>query len=133
MGALLTSLERGPWSGIGYSFYRHNGEDASRSKKGDSFFVGGGMAYTPGENFKTGRLVSYQLGISFEAYLKDQINGSPDAGTGGQELLLHPTVVWSPGHRVLFFGVVSVPAWRDFRNTSSQDRFRVGFGTVFFW
>ena len=66
-------------------------EDAEGNKDGDNFFVGGGLAYTPNEDFHTGRLFSYQAGWSFEHYSRDRINGREDSNTGGNEFLLHPT------------------------------------------
>jgi hypothetical protein len=133
MAAGLASLERGKWSGIGYTVVRFNAENSEASKDGDHVFLGGGFAYTPNEDFQTGRLFSYQLGWSFEHYAQDRVNGQHDLNSGGDELLLHPTFVYSPGHAVLFFGVVSVPVWRDFNDAAAQDRFRLGTGVLFSW
>jgi hypothetical protein len=64
-GGALGSLEKGSWSGIAYTYYRHNSPDTTGSKKGNSIFVGGGLAFTPGEDLTTGKLISYQLGWSY--------------------------------------------------------------------
>jgi hypothetical protein len=133
MAAVLGSLERGKWSALGYSVARFNVEDSDGNKDGDNLFLGGGLAYTPGENFETGRLISYQAGWSFEHYAPDRVNGQPAPNTGGNEFLLHPTVAFSPGHGVLFFGVLSVPLWHDFREPAAQDAYRFGTGVMYAW
>ncbi len=133
LGGALGSLEKGAWSGIAYTYYRHNSPDGTGSKKGDNIFVGGGLAFTPGEDFTTGKLISYQLGWSYETYLRDRVGGTDDPNTGGRELLVHPTLVYSPGRGLMFFGLVSLPVWRDFRDPVAQDRFRVGTGVIYAW
>ena len=133
LGGALGSLEKGAWSGIAYTYYRHNSPDKTGSKKGDNIFVGGGLAFTPGEDFTSGKLISYQLGCSYEVYLRDRVGGTDDPNTGGRELLVHPTLVYSPGHGLMFFGLVSLPVWRDFRDPVAQDRFRVGTGVIYAW
>ena len=133
MGAVLGSLERGKWSAIGYTVARFNIEDSDDNKDGNNLFVGGGLAYTPRENFQTGRLFSYQNGWAFEHYSRDRAQGQTDPNTGGNEFLLHPTLVYSPGRNVLFFGIVSVPVWRDFKDSSAQDSYRLGAGVVYAW
>jgi hypothetical protein len=133
MAALLGSLEWGKWSTIGYSVMRFNVEDSEGNKDGDNLFLGGGLAYTPNENFRTGRLISYQAGWSLEHYGPDHVNGQRAPNTGGNEFLLHPTLVYSPGHNLLFFGIISVPVWRDFRDIAAQDAYRFGTGVVYAW
>jgi hypothetical protein len=133
MGAVLGSLEWGKWSAIGYTVARFNVEDSEGNKDGNNVFLGGGLAFTPNEDFQTGRLISYQAGWSFEHYSRHRIAGRPAHNTGGEEFLLHPTVVYSPGHRLLFFGIVSVPLWRDFQDPAQQDAYRFGTGVVYAW
>jgi hypothetical protein len=133
MAALLGSLERGAWSAIGFSVVRCNLEDATGDKDGDTVFTGGGLAYTPGEDFQTGRLISYQAGWSFEHYARDRAAGRLDPNSGGDELLLHPTVVYSPGHGLLWFGMASLPVWRSFQDPTAEDRYRFGTGVVYGW
>jgi hypothetical protein len=133
MAAVLGSLERGEWSAIGYSVMRFNVEDSEGNKDGDNLFLGGGLAYTPSENFQTGRLISYQAGWSFEHYARDRVNGQTARNTGGNEFLLHPTVVYSPGHGLLLFGMVSAPLWRVFEDSAEQDAYRFGTGVVYAW
>ncbi|TLY37051.1 MAG: hypothetical protein E6K60_06015 [Nitrospirae bacterium] len=133
LGGALGSLEKGAWSGIAYTYYRRNSPDKTDSKRGDNIFVGGGLAYTPGEDVTTGKLISYQVGWSYETYLRNRVAGAGDPNTGGKELLVHPTLVYSPGHGVVFFGLVSVPVWRDFKDPVEQDRFRLGTGVIYAW
>jgi hypothetical protein len=133
LGAVLGSLERGNWSAIGYTVARFNVEGSEGNKDGDNLFLGGGLAYTPNEDFKTGRLFSYQAGWSFEHYSRDRVEGRPDPNTGGDEFLLHPTLVYSPGHDLLFFGIVSLPVWRDFKDPAAQDGYRFGTGVLYTW
>jgi hypothetical protein len=133
MAAVLGSLERGRWSAIGYSVVRFNVEDSEGNKDGNNLFLGAGLAYTPSENFRTGRLISYQAGWSFEHYAHDRVNGQAAPNTGGNEFLLHPTVAYSPGHGLLLFGSVSVPLWRMFEDSAEQDAYRFGTGVVYAW
>ena len=133
MGAVLASLERGKWSAIGYTVAHVNVEDSEGHKDGDTLFVGGGLAFTPNEDFDSGRLISYQAGWSFEHYSRDWAHGGPDVNTGGDEFLLHPTLVYSPGHNVLVFGIVSVPVWRAFKDAAAQDAYRFGAGVLYAW
>jgi hypothetical protein len=95
--------------------------------------VGGGLAYTPNEDFGTGRLVSFQAGWSFEHYARDRVAAQTDSNSGGDELLLHPTLVYSPGQSLLMFGIVSLPVWRHFEDRASEDVFRFGTGVVYAW
>lgn len=69
----------------------------------------------------------------FEHLGRDRINGQPSAGTGDSVLFLHPTFVYSPGHDRLFFGMVSVPVRRDFKDPASQDGHRFGTGVLYGW
>jgi hypothetical protein len=48
-------------------------------------------------------------------------------------MLIHPTLVYSPGHGLLFFANVSVPVWRDFKDPAAQDAVRFGTGMIYAW
>ncbi|MGH2568529.1 MAG: hypothetical protein ACRDGA_09335 [Bacteroidota bacterium] len=133
MVGVLGSFERDEWSTIGYAYYRHHGRNVDDSRAGYNLFLGGGLAYTPFEDHNTGRLISYQLGVSYEIYGTDDFASGKDMTTGGKGLLLHPTVVYSPGQHVLFFGQVSAPVWQQYRAELDRDRFRVGVGVVYAW
>lgn len=127
MGAMMGSLEYGPFSGILYSFYRHNAANLL-DKSGDNLFLGGGIAYTPVDDQN---LLSFQLSFSHETYFSDVVNGTIDNGTGGAGLLLHPTVYFSPGYNVSFFALVSFPVWQNYADPTAQDRFRLGAGAIY--
>jgi len=133
LAAALGSLEWREWSAIGYSVGRHNVEDSGGNKDGDMISVGGGLAYTPGEDFQTGRLLSYQAGWSLEHVSRDRVDGQPGLDPGGNAFFVHPTLVFSPGHNLLFFGMVSVPVWRDFEDPASQEGSRLGTGVLYAW
>jgi hypothetical protein len=63
-------------------------------------------------------------------YAHDRVAGSEVQASGGDQLLLHPTVVWGSGP-VLIFAVVSLPVYRSFRDPVQQDRGRVGAGVTY--
>lgn len=129
MGAALGSVERPPFSGLAYLFYRRNATVDDR-RTGDHLLVGGGGAYTPWDDPKTERLVSFQLGLSYETYFRSTVAGVPQ-DDGGRALLVHPTVVWGPGHRVLIFGLVTLPIAQTYRDEEQEERWRVGAGAMY--
>jgi hypothetical protein len=131
MVAGLGSLERGPFSAIGYGFYRRHGTDSAGARAGDNLFLGTGVAYTPFDDPASERLVSFQLGCSYEIYGRDTAGGVPVGNTGGRGLYLHPTVVWGPGGRILVFAMTSLPVFENYRDTADNNRWRVGAGIVF--
>jgi hypothetical protein len=133
MGALLGSVERGAWSLMGYAVARANVEDESGSKSGNPVFVGSGIAYTPNEDFATGRLVSYQAGVSWEHYAKDRSARQLVAASGGNEIFVHPAVAYSPGHNLLFFGILSWPVWQGVNDIATKTAYRVGSGVIYGW
>ena len=74
MFALLGSVERGSLSLIAYGFYRYNGTDDG-SKPGDNLILGTGPAWTPLDDAAAGRLLSFQLGLSYELYFPRSSGG----------------------------------------------------------
>ena len=133
MSAALGSLERGPWSLMAYGVTRFNAQDSSGSKDGNTLFTGAGAAFTPNEDFTTGQLLSYQAGVSFEHYARDRAAYQRVEESGGNELFVHPAIAYSPGHNLLFFGIVSLPVWQDVRDPSTKTRYRVGTGIIYGW
>jgi len=111
-GAALGSVERRPFSGIAYAYGRRD------PLKGNNLFLGSGLACTPFDDAATGHLFSLQIGASYEFY------------TSGTELMAHPTIVFAPARRLLFFGVVSLPIFRDLTDPAQTDRFRIGGGLL---
>ena len=130
MTALSAGIERGPLSWNGYGFYRRHGSDAG-SRAGDILFLGGGMAYTPFDDPVRERLVSLQLGLSYELYARNLESGALVPQSGGRGLYLHPTLVWGPGGRMLVFATTSLPAYEDYRDPADNNRWRVGVGLIF--
>jgi hypothetical protein len=129
MLAGLGSIEKGPFSGIGYAFGRIHGSSLG-DRAGNLLFLGGGLAWTPLDNPSSERLLSFQAGISHERYARDVVGGRPDPSSGGSGTLIHPTVVWGPGGRVLLFGMTSAPLTQSYRDPAAEDRWRVGFGII---
>ena len=131
MLAATAGIERGPLSWISYAFYRRNGTDSAGARAGDNLFLGAGMAYTPFDDPARERLLSFQLGLSYEIYARSTLAGAPVADSGGSGIYLHPTLVWGPGGRILLFASMSLPAFEDYRNTADNNRWRVGLGIIF--
>ena len=131
MAAATVGIERGPLSWNGYGFYRLHGRDSDGARAGHNLFLGGGMAYTPFDDPVRERLVSLQLGFSYENYGRSTVSGAPVPDSGGSGLYLHPTVVWGPGGRILLFATTSLPAVEDYRNPADNNRWRVGAGIIF--
>lgn len=130
--AALGSLEGSVFSGIAYGYWRRAGPYADGSQKGQNLFLGTGFAWTPYDDEQAGRLFSLQLGLSYEIYARDDGPGGVlRQATGGTELLAHPTVVFAPGGRWLFFTVVSLPLLRQMRDPATEDQFRIGLGALF--
>jgi hypothetical protein len=129
MVAALGSVEKGPLSGIVYGFGRMHGK-TGEAKTGNNLFLGGGLAWTPFDNPSTERLLSFQAGFSHELYFQDAISGATVSDTGGWGTLVHPTVVWGPGGRVLLFGTTSFPVAQSYRDPADEDRWRFGVGVI---
>jgi hypothetical protein len=131
MGSLLGSVERGAFSGIAYGFYRRHGTTADGLRAGDNLFVGGGAAWTPFDDPKTERLLSLQLGASYETYFQSRQNGTALPGTGGSGLYSHLTTVWGPGGQTLLFATLSLPVVQDYPNPAEANNWRAGAGLVY--
>jgi len=129
MAAALGSVEKGSMSGIAYGFGRMHGTSGN-TRTGNNVFLGGGLAWTPLDQPSSKYLLSFQAGLSHEMYFKDTFAGVKDPATGGWGTLLHPTIVWGPGGRVLLFGSTSFPVAQSYRDPSSKDRWRFGVGVV---
>ena len=119
LAAALWSGEVGSFSAIAYGFYRHPG--GSSDARPNTLFLGGGVAWTPFDDPATERLFSVQLGYSHERSFSSSV---------GTAEVLHPTLVFGPGGRVLAFAVVSIPVAHTGK-IGEQDRWRAGGGAVF--
>jgi hypothetical protein len=129
VGGGLFSLERRPFSLIGYGFLQRYAERHQIRDSGHTF-LGVGVAWTPVDVGVQGRIFSLQLGISRESASREVLAGVPRAGSGGWGLVAHPAVVWGPGDNLLFFAMTSLPIAHEWRDPSDQERFRVGAGTI---
>jgi len=130
MFAGVGALEISAFTVTGFGVYRLHGASGG-DKPGNQLFFGGGFGYTPWDDPVTEKLVSLQLGWSYETYFRDREAGVTVQDSGGSELLLHPTLVMGPGSNLLLFALVSVPVARSFRDPLQQDRWRVGTGVTY--
>lgn len=129
IAAGLMSLERRPFSLIGYGYYHHTGNYKGTRESGN-VFVGTGGAWTPVDNLQTGRLVSLQLGFSHERTFAQQQNGMSLSNSGGTGIFVHQGVVVGMNERVQIFALVSLPVQQRWRAPEDRQRFRVGAGTI---
>lgn len=127
--AAMAGLEWSSLSGVLLGYYRINMEDAAGAKKGNNALVGIGLAYTPVD--EEGRMVSLQLGVGDEIHAHDIAGSSAIDASGGWEVLVSPTLVWSPAARLRFFALASVPVVQDYRSAAQEDRWRVGLGAIY--
>lgn len=129
VGGGLFSIERRPFSLIGYGFLQRYAERHQIRDSGNTF-LGLGFAWTPVDVGVQGRIFSLQLGISRESATRDELAGVPRADSGGWAVVAHPSVVWGPGDDVLFFAMMSFPLKDGWRDPADEERFRVGAGTI---
>ena len=129
IAAGLISLERRPFSLIGYGYYHHTG-DYKGTRESGNVFVGTGGAWTPVDNLASGRLVSLQLGLSHERTFAQQANGVERLNSGGTGIFLHQGVVLGVNERIQIFALVSLPIQQRWRAPEDRQRFRIGAGTI---
>jgi hypothetical protein len=123
------SVERRPFSAIGYGFVHRYAERDLLRESGNRF-VGAGLAWTPLDDEPRGRLFSLQLGVSHETTFREHFDGAPREGTGGWALVAHSTVVVAVSPHVLVYGLTSLPladAWND---PADRERLRIGAGAM---
>jgi hypothetical protein len=126
IAAGLMSVEKGPFSAIGYAFYRHPGS-YKRTREGGNVFLGGGLAWTPIDGQ---RLFSLQLGMSHETHLRERVGSTMVENSGGSGGFAHPTMLYGFSQRVLLFAQTTLPVRQDWRNPNDKERFRVGTGLI---
>jgi hypothetical protein len=129
LSALLYSAEWWMFSATAFIYYRYEGIDAQRFKKGDEVFWGFGLGFTPID--REGALLSFQLGVSDERHFPRQAQGKAVPETGGDELMLSPTIVFTPLKRWQFFAVLSLPTRQSIVNLDDRDQWRLGMGVLF--
>ena len=133
MYALIGSTQIGPFAGLLYGLLRHNAADGvTKDKAGDNLYLGGGLTYSqPLEVINKDSSINFQLGMSYETYFADIVEGKTDNQSGGRGVLIHPTIIFLPGNNTQIFGLVSIPVWQSYADPTGQDRFRVGAGVVY--
>lgn len=129
IAAGLMSLERRPFSMIGYGYYHHTG-DYKGTRESGNVFVGTGGAWTPIDNLQTGRLVSLQVGLSHERTFAQQQNGAALPNSGGSGLFVHEGLVLGLNEHVQLFALLSLPVSQRWRAPEDRQRFRLGAGTI---
>lgn len=128
MAAGLMNFEWRQFGATLYSFNRLHGTSGANTRKGNAYFLGGGFTYTPWRGSRGSQFLSLQMGYSYEIYMTNTDAGIQDLQSGGQQFLLHPTIVWGPGESLQLFTVVSLPLSRNFNSAAEQDRWRYGLG-----
>ena len=130
IAAGLINVERRPFSAIGYAYYHHAGVYKG-TRESRNVFVGGGAAWTPIDDLQTGRLVSFQVGLSQERTFAQEQNFLPLPNSGGSGVFLHQGVVWGANEHVQLFGLLSIPVSQEWKSIDDQQRFRLGAGAIF--
>jgi hypothetical protein len=128
IAAMLGSVEVGEFSVIGYGFYRRQGT-YDRARESANLFVGAGGAWTPIDD-PSGRILSLQLGVSRESMSREEEDGAALHASGGSGVFAHPTVLWGPAQKLLFFVQGTIPVQQNWRDASQQERFRMGAGII---
>jgi hypothetical protein len=123
----LMSVEKGQFSAIGYGFYRRPGTH-DRTREGSNVFAGGGLAWTPVD--ADNRLFSLQLGLSHETTLNERLNGLSVEQSGGSGVFAHPTLLFGPSQRLLFFGQTTLSIQQNWDDATDRERFRIGAGVI---
>jgi hypothetical protein len=68
--------------------------------------------------------------LSHEQTSREEVNGGPQADTGGRALTLQPGIVGAARARLLVFVLTSPPLADAWRNPADLERFRIGAGTI---
>jgi hypothetical protein len=129
VAAGLISLERSPFSLIGYGYYHHPGEYRDIRQSGNAF-VGVGAAWTPIDDEDKGKLFSLQLGLSNEHTFAVKRADVPLSDSGGSGVFVHPGIVAMVAPRVQFFVLTSLPITQDWKAPEDRQRFRIGAGAI---
>lgn len=129
IAAGLMSIERRPFSLIGYGYYHHTGVYQGSRESGNVFFGTGG-AWTPIDDLQTGRLVSVQVGLSHERTFAQEQNGMALPNSGGSGLFVHEGLVWGVNEHVQLFALLSLPITQQWRAPEDRQRLRFGAGTI---
>jgi len=123
------SVERRPFSVIGYGFVHRYAERDLLRESGNRF-LGAGLAWTPLDDEPRGRLFSLQFGLSHETTFRERVDGVPREETGGWALVAHPTVVVAVSPHVLLYGLTSLPLADGWNDPADRERLRIGAGAM---
>ena len=130
VAAFMFSVEKRPVAAIAYTYIHRTGSyEGNRSS--NNLFAGGGLAFTPIDDEEHGKLLSFQLGASYEETSREEESGVPVVLSGGRGTFVHPALVFDIGTHVQILNVVSVPVSQDWRNANDRQRFRLGIGAIF--
>ena len=129
IAAVLMNVERRPFSAIGYGYYHHTGVYRG-SRESGNVFAGVGGAWTPIDNLQTGRLVSFQVGLSHERTFALERNSSPLVDSGGSGVFVHQGLVLGANERMQFFTLLSLPVTQQWGASQDRQRFRLGAGAI---
>ena len=129
IAAALMSIERHPFSLIGYGYYHHTGEYHNIRQNGNAF-AGLGAAWTPVDDEEKGKLFSLQCGLSYERTFAIEQGGVALLNSGGSGIFVHPGIVAMVNPRVQFFALVSLPVTQEWRAADDRQRFRFGAGAI---
>jgi hypothetical protein len=127
--AALASFERGRLSTILFAFAGLNGDDSAGSRQGHELFLGGGVGYAIVAS--PDRLLSAQLGASYERRFHDRISGEPVLKSGGRAVLLSPTLVAGFGDHWQVFAMASLPVYGTASDPDISERWRAGLGIIY--
>jgi hypothetical protein len=129
IAAGLISLERTPFSLIGYVYFHRAGEYRDLRQSGNAF-IGLGAAWTPIDDEHHGKLFSLQLGLSDEHTFAVERAGVPVSESGSSGVFVHPGIVAMVVPRVQFFVLTSLPITQRWKAVEDHQRFRVGAGAI---
>jgi len=130
IAAVMMSIEKRPVAGIMYS-YIHRAPSWQGNHTNNNVFAGAGVAVTPIDDEDHGKLLSFQLGTSYEETSREGENGAPVNVSGGTGVFLHPSLVFDIGTHIQIFNLVSLPVTQDWRDPNDRQRFRFGSGAIF--
>jgi hypothetical protein len=129
IAAGLFSAEKRPVAAIAYAYYHRRGVHDDVRDSGN-MFAGTGVAWTPIDDDRRGKLFSVQVGLSYEETFAAQVNGVSVADSGTSGILLHPGLVFSTTSSVQVFGLVSLPLSQQWNSLVDRQRFRIGTGVI---
>jgi hypothetical protein len=130
IAAVMVSAEKRPFAGIAYT-YLHRAGSHQGNRSNNNLFVGGGLAFTPLDDEEHGKLLSFQIGASYEETSQEEEGGVPILLSGGHGTFVHPAFVFDIGPHVQIVNLLSVPISQSWRSLNDRQRFRFSSGAIF--